>query len=124
MLAHHNRAAPCDTSPGMRENERGVSWRDQQQSTDPREGPATLAPRSLNPQVDLSQRSGAPAMKLFVGVCSDADAEAMLGIRGAADAQELDLSNRFALRAAAHQSGREHMGLLWGFRGSVGFRSV
>ena len=77
----------------MRENERGVSWRDQQQSMDPRE----------NAQVDLSHRSSAPTMKLFSGVCSDADAEAMLGIRGAADAQELDLSNRLALQAAAHQ---------------------
>lgn len=32
-----------------------------------------------------------------MAVCSDADAEAMIGIRGAADAEELDLSNRFAL---------------------------
>ncbi|KAJ1483093.1 hypothetical protein T484DRAFT_1801652 [Baffinella frigidus] len=29
-----------------------------------------------------------------MAVCSDADAEAMIGIRGAADAEELDLSNR------------------------------
>lgn len=76
----------------MRENEGDHAWRNPYHARHERDESMTLAPRSLNPRVEFS---GMQATKQsYGGACTESEAESILGIRGAAEADDIDLSGR------------------------------